>query len=306
MVKRTSAVNGKGLRALAPVAAAAASSRGLGMQGAAKPTSALELAGLDDVGRSLTVVGRVAEAAAVPGLDALAAQSAQGKGYKGGKGNQWGKGGKGSGPGDNGTGEEQRRAPKGVPTKLLNFNEATGVASVRANDAKFQASRDKATTEAGDDALGGPGSRGPQDYGDALPPALQCPLCKGLVVDAVVLQWCRTSACDGCVRQAMRTNDSVCPITSEKVNAFEVFRGAPLHSINPSLLCCTLPRRAMVLLHFFSVFFPRPDFTNIFLNISPPFSFACGVRVLLSSSGQGLPRQAGAQQAVEAKCHRVR
>ena len=221
VVKRTSAVNGKGLRALAPAAAAAASSRGLGLQAASKqPTSAYELAGLDVVGRSLTVVGRVAEAAAVPGLDALAAQAARGKGYKGGKGyQQWGKGGKGGS--DDGTGEEQRRAPKGVPTKLLKVDEETGVASVLANGAKFQASRDKATTDAGDDALGGPGSGGPHDYGDALPPNLQCPLCHGLVANAVVLQWCRTSACDGCVRQALRANDSVCPITGEKVKRKE-------------------------------------------------------------------------------------
>jgi hypothetical protein len=215
IVKRTSAVNGKGLRAFAPAAArpSAAGSRGAGL--AAGP-AALELAGLDDVSRSLTVVGRLAEAAAVPGLDALAAQAAQGKGYKGGKGKggQWGKGGGGKG-GDDGQGDE-RRAPKGVPTKSLTFNEETGVALVRANVDKFQASRDKATTVDGDDAAGGLGS-GPQDYGDALPPHLACPLCKGLVVDAVVLQWCRTSACDGCVRQAMRANDAVCPITGDKV-----------------------------------------------------------------------------------------
>jgi len=222
IVTRQAAAAGKGLRGNAvpkhlTTAGFAAGQAGLlrGLGGGGLGAGGLDGGGPgggqdSDVARSLSTVSRIAEAAVLPGMEAYARQAAGRAHYAARRAAAGLK-----------EGEELPVRLKGVPQKFQHVNE-DGVATLRANDDKFAAQLDRVSDALAPGGAGGEGAgSGGVDYGDALPHALTCPLCKQLVRDAVVLQWAKLSACEPCVRAAMREGDGVCPLTDKKVRAWQ-------------------------------------------------------------------------------------
>jgi len=185
------------------------------------PSNQNDYNGNDEISKNLSTINRLANTQ--PTYERIGGKGKGASGYNNnhsnGRGTGRGGGGGGSGVGSGGSGiidGEERKALKGVPMKFQRFNEE-GVASMVANDEKFQHNRDKAIDTHNTLALSSQRSL----YGDALSADYKCALCQEAMIDTVVLQWASKNTCDHCIRNLMRENQGICPFTNVKVRGWQ-------------------------------------------------------------------------------------